>query len=308
MTASNMWADSPVVAIVGQTATGKSDLALELANLVPAEVINADAMQFYRGMDIGTAKLPVDARRGVPHHLLDILHVTEEASVAVYQRQVRAVIDDVRSRQRLPILVGGSGLYIRAALEDIDFPPTDSQVREQYRLRSENEGLGPLREELWEKDPEAASSIEPNNERRIIRALEVIELTGKPFTASMPKPSYVYPTRQFSLHLEQDVLDERVANRVRQMWDDGLVEETRHLLSQGLEQGVTASRAVGYTQTIRYLAGELGDEEARDEIALTTRQLARRQRRWFARDERIEKLPGSDRAEAVEVLRFALGL
>src|SRR5699024_3081919 len=153
-----------------------------------------------------------------------------------------------------------------------------------------------------------ASSIEANNDRRIIRALEVIELTGKPFTASMPKPTYVYPTRQFSLDVEQDVLDERVAKRVQQMWNDGLVEETSHLLSEGLERGVTASRAVGYAQTIRYLAGELSDGEARDEIALATRQLARRQRRWFARDKRIEKLPGDDRAQAMAVLLSALRL
>src|SRR5699024_1375153 len=234
--------------------------------------------------------LSQDVREGIPHHLLDILDVTQEASVAVYQKQVRAVIDDVRAREKLPILVGGSGLYVRAALEDIDFPPTDPEVREKYRLRAEREGLEVLREELRVKDPQAASSIEANNDRRIIRALEVIELTGKPFTASMPKPTYVYPTRQFSLDVEQDVLDERVAKRVQQMWNDGLVEETSHLLSEGLERGVTASRAVGYAQTIRYLAGELSDGEARDEIALATRQLARRQRRWFARDKRIEKL------------------
>lgn len=283
--------DVPVIAIVGQTASGKSDLAVELAKIIDAEIINADAMQLYRGMDIGTAKVTEDEKQGVPHHLFDVLDVTEEASVAIYQEQSRAIIADIQKRGRVPILVGGSGLYIRAALDHMDFPPTDPQVRRRLYDRVETEGLPALFSELAQKDPRAAATIEPRNDRRIVRALEVIELTNKPFAASLPKQEYITNTVQIALSIEQDQLDARIAARVEKMWDSGLVEEVQDLLLKGLAQGPTASRAVGYAETIRHLSGEMNAEETIDLIAQSTRRLARRQRRWFKRDERVIYVP-----------------
>jgi len=283
--------DVPVIAIVGQTASGKSDLAVELAKIIDAEIINADAMQLYRGMDIGTAEVTEDEKQGVPHHLFDVLDVTEEASVAIYQEQSRAIIADIQKRGRVPILVGGSGLYIRAALDHMDFPPTDPQVRRRLYDRVETEGLPALFSELAQKDPRAAATIEPRNDRRIVRALEVIELTNKPFAASLPKQEYITNTVQIALSIEQDQLDARIAARVEKMWDSGLVEEVQDLLLKGLAQGPTASRAVGYAETIRHLSGEMNAEETIDLIAQSTRRLARRQRRWFKRDERVIYVP-----------------
>lgn len=286
-----MSSHAPIIAIVGQTATGKSDLAIDLAHRINGEVINADAMQFYRGMNIGTAKVTSAQMRGIPHHLFDVLDVTQEASVAIYQEQARETIARIRSRGATPILVGGSGLYVRAALDDMEFPPTDPAVRQRYYDRLEAEGLEALYSELDSKDPQAAASIEPRNDRRIVRALEVIELTGKPFAASLPRQQYVEPTLQFALEIDLGELDKRIEARVENMWDSGLVAEVESLLEVGLAQGPTASRAVGYAETIRHLNGELTQAETKQLIAQSTRQLARRQRRWFKRDARVKTIP-----------------
>lgn len=277
-----------VLAVVGPTATGKSELALDLAEAHGGEIINADSMQLYRGMDIGTAKVPADERRGIKHHLLDVLSVHEEASVAAYQTQARAIIDDLLARGRVPILVGGSGLYVRAALEDFEFPPTDPRVRAHFEHRAETEGPGLLHDELSAKDPEAAARIERANTRRIVRALEVIELTGKPFSASLPDPTYIYPTTAIGIAVDTPELDARIAQRAAQMFASGLIEETEHLLTLGLAEGKTASKAVGYAQAIDVIEGRASIPEAIEATTLATRQLARRQRTWFRRDPRIE--------------------
>lgn len=290
----------PVIALIGQTATGKSDLGIKLALKIGGEVINADAMQFYRGMDIGTAKVTMAERRGIPHHLFDILDVTAEASVAVYQEQARAIITDIHARGHVPILVGGSGLYVRAALNHMEFPPTDPKLRAELYERMRTEGCASMYAELQRLDPEAAAKIEPRNDRRIIRALEVIELTQKPFAASLPREEYVYPTAQIALRISQEELDARISRRVDEMWERGLVSEVRDLLDRGLESGPTASRAVGYAETIRHLEGELSAQQTRELIAQSTRQLARRQRRWFATDSRIRYVSGSQNPERIE--------
>lgn len=276
-----------VIAVVGPTATGKSDLGLELAERFGGEIINADAMQLYKGMDIGTAKVPVAQRRGIPHHQLDVLEVTEEASVAAYQRAARADIDRVRAAGRRAVLVGGSGLYIRAVLEHFEFPPTDPAVRRRLEARAEQIGPGLLHDELAAKDPDAASNIDRANARRIVRALEVIELTGAPFSASLPDPTYVYPTFAVGIDVDQVELDARINARAQAMFAEGLLGETEHLLTLGLRRGKTARRAVGYQQAIDVIDGRSTREEAIEQVALATRQLARRQRKWFARDERI---------------------
>lgn len=280
-----------VLAVVGPTATGKSDLGLDLAEAHGGEIINADAMQLYRGMDIGTAKTPVSQRRGIAHHQFDVLDVREEASVAAYQRACRADIEAVLERGKVPILVGGSGLYLRAALEHFEFPPTDPQVREEFAHRAEVEGPGILHDELALKDPAAAAQIDRANTRRIVRALEVIALTGREFSASLPDPTYVYPTVAIGIRVPAEDLDARIGARAQQMFADGLVEETRELLDRGLREGRTAAKAVGYQQAIDVIDGRLESADAVDAVALATRQLARRQRKWFRRDERITWVP-----------------
>src|SRR5690606_30374659 len=241
----------PVLAVVGPTAAGKSDLGVELALRLGGEVVNADSMQLYAGMDIGTAKLTVAERRGVPHHLLDIWPVTKTASVAEYQRAARRIIDDLRAAGKVPILVGGSGLYVRAVLDDLDFPGTDPAVR--ARLEAELERVGPaaLHRRLAELDPDAAAAILPSNGRRIVRALEVIELSGRPFTARMPSYESVYPSVQIGLEVPRPELDERIARRVERMWRAGFVDEVRRLAAAGLADGRTAGRALGYAQVLR---------------------------------------------------------
>jgi len=276
-----------VIAVVGPTATGKSDLALDLAEREPSEIVNADAMQLYRGMDIGTAKVPREARRGIPHHQLDVLDVTEEASVAAYQRSARADIERIRAAGKRAILVGGSGLYVRAVLEHFEFPATDPEVRARLQQRAEQIGPGLLHDELAQRDPEAAARIDRANTRRIVRALEVIELTGTPFTASLPDPTYVYPTVAIGIDVDGETLDARINARAKEMFARGLVEETEALLGRGLAEGKTASRAVGYAQALAVLAGRRTRAEATEDVALATRQLARRQRKWFKRDDRI---------------------
>ena len=288
----------PVVAIVGATATGKSALALDLAERLiahgtPAEVVSADAMQLYRGMDIGTAKLSPSERRGIPHHLLDVLDVTEEASVAAYQRDARAAVADIRGRGRIPVLVGGSGLYVRAVLDHLDIPPTDPAVRAGYEGLLGEIGVERLYALLRDRDPAAAAAIEPRNGRRIVRALEVIELTGRRFSATMPRREYVSPALQVGVRRDRHDVDARVAARVVVMWRNGLLDEVRLLLSRGLRAGRTASRAIGYEQALAQLDGVMGEAEAILATQLATRRYVRRQESWFGRDPRITWLDGA---------------
>ena len=282
-----------VIAVVGPTAAGKSDLGVFLAKELGGEVVNADSMQLYRGMDIGTAKLTPEERAGVPHHLLDIWDVTETASVAEYQRLARAEIDRLLAAGRWPVLVGGSGLYVRGAVDKMEFPGTDPEVRarleEELRLR----GSGALHARLAAADPEAATAILPSNGRRIVRALEVIEITGKPFTANLPGHDSVYDTVQIGVDVARPELDERIATRVDRMWEAGLVDEVRALEAQGLCEGRTASRALGYQQVLAALAGECTLDEARAETVRATKRFARRQDSWFRRDPRVHWLSGA---------------
>jgi tRNA dimethylallyltransferase len=277
-----------LVVIVGPTASGKSDLAVELALRLGGEVVNADSMQLYRGMDVGTAKLGMDERRGVPHHLLDIWDVTETASVADYQRRAREAIARIHERGRVPLLVGGSGLYVRAVIDDLDFPGTDPELR--ARLEAELAEVGPaaLHARLAACDPVAAASILPSNGRRIVRALEVTEMTGRPFSASMPSYDDAEDdAAQVGLAVPRPELDERIAVRVERMWSAGLVDEVRRLEPYGLRSGPTASRALGYAQVLRFLSGEWTEERAREETVRATRRFARRQESWFRRDPRV---------------------
>ncbi|TDD09233.1 tRNA (adenosine(37)-N6)-dimethylallyltransferase MiaA [Saccharopolyspora terrae] len=283
------------VAVVGPTATGKSDLAVLLAERFDGEVINADAMQLYRGMDIGTAKLTLDERRGVPHHQLDVLDVTETASVAAYQRAARADLEDVLARGRTPILVGGSGLYVQAVVDDLTFPGTDPQVRQKYE--DELAKLGPvaLHRRLAELDPAAAAAILTSNGRRIVRALEVIEITGEPFSANLPTPGPPrYGTVLVGLDRPAEDLDDRVDERVTRMFDSGLVDEVRRLEEKGLRHGRTASRALGYQQVLAEFDGADDMTAAAAETARLTRRFVRRQRSWFRRDERINWFDAAD--------------
>ena len=280
-----------LIAVVGPTATGKSDLGLALAEALDGEVINADALQLYRGMDLGTAKLPPAMRRGVPHHLLDVLDVTQEASLAAYQRDARRARDEVLARGRVPILVGGSGLYVRAVLDRLEIPPTDPAVRLRLEREAEAVGAEPMHARLAELDPVAAIAILPGNVRRVVRALEVIELTGRPFSATLPKPEYHRPAVQIGLDAPRDVLDERIAARVERMWKDGLVDETLALVAEGLLDGKTAPRAIGYAQVLQMFEGEMDDLTARADTIVSTRRFARRQESWFRRDQRITWLP-----------------
>jgi tRNA dimethylallyltransferase len=281
----------PVVAVVGPTAVGKSDLAVALARALGGEVVNTDSMQLYRGMDVGTAKVPVDQRRSVPHHLLDVLDVTQAASVAEFQRWAREVIADCRARGLVPVLVGGSALYTRAVLDRFEFPGTDPQLRARLEQDLEDVGAPALHRRLTAVDPEAASRIIATNGRRIVRALEVVELTGRPFSAGLPRLEYADPdTLQIGLDCPRDVLDERIALRVRRMWDTGLVDEVRRLEAAGLREGRTASRALGYQQVLSHLAGECTEQEAYDATVRGTRRFARRQDSWFRKDPRIHWL------------------
>ncbi|GAA0400437.1 tRNA dimethylallyltransferase [Acrocarpospora corrugata] len=280
----------PVIAVVGPTAAGKSDLAVDLALRLGGEAINADSMQLYRGMDIGTAKLTIPERKGIPHHLLDVWDITRTASVAEYQELVRPLIDDLRKRDVVPILVGGSGLYIRAALDDLEFPGTDPEIR--ARLEGELADAGPavLYARLTEADPVAAAAILPTNGRRIVRALEVIEFSGRPFSATMPSYDSVYPSVQIGVEIPRPELDRRIELRVDRMWAAGFVDEVRSLREAGLAGGLTASRALGYAQVLRLLDGEWSEEEARAETVRATRRFARRQESWFRRDPRVRWL------------------
>ena len=279
-----------VIAVVGATATGKSGLATELARALGGEVVNADSMQLYQGMDIGTAKEPEAARQGVPHHLLDIWPVTQTANVADYAKLARAAIDEIIARDRVPVLVGGSGLYVRAALDDLDFPGTDAAIRARLEEELGRVGAAALHARLARLDPVAAAAILPGNGRRIVRALEVIEISGRPFTATMPAFAENRPAVQIGLTLPRPELDQRIAARVDRMWQAGLEAEVRSLAAQGLRDGKTASRALGYQQLLRYLDGEWTLDEARLETIKATRRFARRQESWFRRDPRVRWL------------------
>ena len=291
---------SRLVVVAGPTGTGKSELALDLAERLDGEVINADSMQLYRGMDIGTAKLPPAERRGVPHHLLDVLEVTQTATVAAYQRDAGALVQDILARGRTPLLVGGSGLYIRAVVDSIEFPATDPAVRS--RLEDELAVLGPaaLAERLWEVDPDAALSIGPANGRKIVRALEVIELTGRPFSATMPRyGAPAFDAVQLLLDRETAGLDVRLADRVQRMVELGLLDEVRQLATRGLRQGVTASRALGYAQFLAVLDGTSTVPDAIAQTTQATRRFVRRQRSWFRRDHRMIEV-AADRADLLD--------
>jgi tRNA dimethylallyltransferase len=287
--------ESLVVAIVGPTAAGKSDLSIALCKSLGGEVVNVDAMQVYRGMDIGTAKLTPAQRRGVPHHLLDVLDVTQTATVAEFQELARAAIDDCLRRGVVPVLVGGSALYVRAILDDFVFPGTDPAVRERLEAELEQSGPGELHRRLAEVDAAAAAQILPSNGRRIVRALEVIEITGGPYVATLPEHRYVYPgAMQLGLDVPRPELDERIGRRVDLMFEHGFVDEVRGLLGRGLLAGRTANRALGYSQVIALLAGEITEAEARERTAQATRRFARRQDSWFRKDSRIHWLRYDD--------------
>jgi tRNA dimethylallyltransferase len=278
----------PVIAVVGPTGSGKSDLAVSLALALDGEVINADAMQFYRGMDIGTAKITLPERRGVPHHLLDTMDVTQEASVSDFQQQAREIISGIHARGKRAILAGGSGLYVRAALDVLEFPGTDPDLRRELEAELEAIGQEALLARLREVDPVSAGRV--NDARRIIRALEVHRLTGRAFSSFMPRREYFRPAVQIGLAVDRDVLRERLALRVHRMVDHGLLEEVRRLDAAGLRQGKTASRAVGYAQFLKVLDGASTVAEAAEDTIVATRQFARRQLTWFRADPRISWL------------------
>jgi tRNA dimethylallyltransferase len=300
----------PIVAIVGATASGKTGLSLDLAERLGGEVVNTDAMQVYRGMDVGTAKLPVAERRGIPHHLLDLLEVTQPATVALFQRWARDAIDAIRGRDAVPVLVGGSALYTRAIVDRFEFPGTDDSLRRELEAELERVGAPALHERLQGVDPAAAAQILPDNGRRVVRALEVIALTGRPFSASLPTLEYVDPlTVQVGVDIDRATLAERIDTRVDAMFEAGFVEEVEALLARGLEEGRTASRAIGYREVAGFLRGDRTLAEAVEQTKTATRRFARRQDAWFRKDDRIVWVRHDDpdrvdlAVRAVEALR-----
>ena len=288
-----------LVVIGGATATGKSELALEVAEKIGAEIVNADSMQIYSGMDIGTAKLNKVERKGITHHLIDEVAPSIDITVSWYQELAREIIDDLLKNKPV-VVVGGTGLYIKAVLDDLSFPETDQSVRLELEKLAEEIGAAQLHQRLAKLDPAAALAIPAENIRRVIRALEVIEITGKPFTANLPRAgSTKYPeAKQFGLEVERENLDQRIDRRVEKMWEQGFVEEVKTLISATGGMGKTASQAIGYRQIISYLKGEISENEAKELTKVATRQYARRQETWFKRDERITWLsPNSNRLE-----------
>lgn len=288
----------PLVAFVGATATGKTALAIALAKAVDGEIINADSMQFYRGMDIGTAKASSEERQGITHHLLDIYDLQVEASVADFQTLARTTIADVRSRDRVPILTGGSGLYVRAALDTLEFPPTDPDMRHELNQEVEISGIEPLLEELHRVDPDSAQRLQ--DQRRIIRAVEVYRLTGRTFSSYMPQRQYhpdIPPVIQIGLTIDRAQLHERIEHRVHRMVEDGWLDEVQHLRARGLEQAPTASRAIGYRQMLECLSGTMSEQQAIEATIIATRRFARRQETWFKADPRVHWIdPQSEHA------------
>ena len=297
----------PVIVLVGPTASGKSSLAVELAVELrrtgrPAEIVNADSMLVYRGMDIGTAKPGPAERRGVPHHLIDILDVTEQATVADFQRLARAAIADIRERGGVPIVVGGSALYSRAVVDVFEFPGSDAQVRARWEAELERLGPHALHEELRRRAPASAAKIEPGNGRRIVRALEIDELTGG-HQPDLPEWTYALEdVHQFGLDVERAVLDARIDERVEQMWRDGLVDEVRGLLEVGLRDGLTALRGIGYRQVVAMLDGEIDEDEAKERVKAATRRFFRKQLGWYRRDHRITWLAGGDETNVARII------
>lgn len=296
----------PLIALVGATATGKTALSVALAQALRGEVINADSMQFYRGMDIGTAKASVTERQGVAHHLLDIYDLNVEASVATFQHLARQKITDIRARDYAPILTGGSGLYVRAALDTLEFPPTDAQLRQQLTDQVAEDGTAALTAELRRVDPQSADRL--HDARRIIRAVEVHRLTGRPFSSYMPTRQYhsmMPPVLQVGLRIDRAVLHDRIAQRVHHMIDQGWLEEVQRLQVQGLADAPTASRAIGYKQMLAHLAGELTLSEAIEATIVATRRFARRQETWFKADPRVRWID-ADSKHAVEQITAML--
>lgn len=301
-------APTPLVAVVGPTGTGKSDLGIALSHELGGEVINADALQLYRGMDIGTAKLPPEERDGVPHHLLDVLDIHEEASVAAFQRDARRCAEQIRERGRVPVLVGGSGLYVRAALDAIDFPGTDPVIRARREDQLRRDGRAVLLRELARVDPESAARVK--DDRRLVRALEVHDLTGRPFTSFMPQRRYVRPTVQIGLAMGRDELNDRLARRVDLMLERGWLDEVRALAARGLRESPTAGRALGYPQLLAVLDGTMTLAQAREDTVAATRRFTKRQRTWFRADPRVHWIECSAgrsvtdlAARALEVVR-----
>ena len=279
---------SNLIAIVGPTASGKTALAVQVAKALDGEVVGTDSMQAYRGMDIGTASPTVVEQQGVPHHMIDVWDVAQAVSVVEFRDRAREAVDSILDRGKVPVVVGGSGLYVRAVLEEMDFPTTDPKVRRRWDERLKQVGAPALHAELADIDPDAAANIEMNNGRRIVRALEVIELTGEPFIARLPDPVDRYPTTRFGLRIDREALDERIARRVDAMWGAGFVDEVRRLEADGLRSAPTAAAALGYGPVLRFLSGETSESEAREQIVNDTRRFARRQQRWFVRDGRID--------------------
>jgi tRNA dimethylallyltransferase len=278
----------PIVAVVGATAAGKTGLSLDLAERLDGEIVNTDAMAVYRGMDIGTAKAPVSERRGIPHHLLDRLDVTDPLTVAEFQGWARAAVAEIRDRARTPVLVGGSALYTRAVLDRFEFPGTDPDVRRALEAELAEVGAPALHRRLAATDPEAAARILPDNGRRIVRALEVVRLTGRPFSASLPEHEYADPhSIQIGIDIDRATLDPRIEQRVRRMFDAGFVDEVRGLLHEGLGEGRTARTAIGYREVTAYLAGESTLEQAIEATVTATRRFSRRQDSWFRKDPRV---------------------
>ena len=293
-----------LIVICGATATGKSDLAVALAQKIDAEIINADSMQLYRGMDIGTAKISMEERKGIAHHMMDLLDVTQDANVAWYQEGARFVISEIHARGRDAIIVGGTGLYIKAILDDLNCPDTDPVVRQQITDEAQIVGNDQMHERLAKLDPAAALAIPKENIRRVIRALEVIQITGKPFTANLPRQaSSKYPeAKQFGLVLDRENLDSKIDKRVEDMWAKGFVREVMQLMTKGLEQATTAKMALGYSQIMNYLNGECDEAFAKEETKRVTRAYARRQETWFSRDDRIKWLAPESNSGRLEKL------
>ena len=280
---------SKLIIISGATATGKSDLAVEVATEIKGEIISADSMQLYKGMNIGTAKLTLEERRGIPHHFLDVVNVKEDVTVSWYQELARAKIDELRSQNKNVVVVGGTGLYTKAILDDLNFPETDPEVREKLNLEAGKIGGDAMHERLSKLDPAAGLAIPKENVRRVVRALEVIEITGKPFTAILPREdSTKYPdAMQFGLAMDRESLDIRIDSRVKKMWDLGFVDEVEALINEGMLEAKTAQAAIGYAQIIRVKHGAMSEAEAIEDTARATRQYARRQETWFSKDLRI---------------------
>ena len=277
-----------VLAIVGPTASGKSGLAVNVARTLGGEVVGTDSMQAYRGMDIGTATPTREEQHGIPHHMIDVWSIDQPVTVVEFRDKAREAIDAIGAAGALPIVVGGSGLYVRAVLEELDFPGTDPTVRAQWEEELDRLGAPALHVILAQRDPAAAAVIEVNNGRRIVRALEVNEITGEPFIAQLPAPVDHYPTVRVGLRIDRAQLDERIEHRVYDMWAAGFVDEVRTLQAAGLAQAPTAHAALGYAPILRYLAGEINEAQARQFTIDDTRKFARRQQRWFAKDERIQ--------------------